>query len=92
MRWHNCLGHPSYSIVHQAISRNNLPCPSDDSPKLVCDSCQRAKSHQLPYANSHHISSHPLELVYSDVWGPAPNSVGGHKYYVSFIDDYRKFT
>jgi histone deacetylase 1/2 len=33
-----------------------------------------------------------LELVYSGVWGPAPSSVGGKKYYVSFIDDYSKFT
>jgi histone deacetylase 1/2 len=38
------------------------------------------------------VSKFPLELVYSDVWGPAPSSVGGKKYYVSFIDDYSKFT
>jgi histone deacetylase 1/2 len=30
--------------------------------------------------------------VYSDVWGHAPESVRGKKYYVSFIDDYNKFT
>ncbi|WVZ51377.1 hypothetical protein U9M48_002529 [Paspalum notatum var. saurae] len=53
---------------------------------------RKAKSHQLPYLQSHNISSHPLELVYSDIWGPAPNSVSGQKYYVSFIDDYNKFT
>jgi hypothetical protein len=34
----------------------------------------------------------PLELVYSGVWGPAPTSVGRKNYYVSFIDDYSKYT
>jgi hypothetical protein len=34
----------------------------------------------------------PLELVFSDVWGPAIDSFGGKKYYVFFIDDFRKFT
>jgi histone deacetylase 1/2 len=58
----------------------------------VCDACQKAKSHQLPYPKSSSSSSHPLELVYSDVWGHAPDSVGGKRYYVSFIDDYSKFT
>jgi histone deacetylase 1/2 len=30
-------------------------------------------------------------LIFSDVWGPAPDSVGRNKYYVSFIDDHSKF-
>lgn len=38
------------------------------------------------------MSKAPLELVFSDVWGPAPSSVGNKNYYVSFIDDFSKFT
>jgi histone deacetylase 1/2 len=38
------------------------------------------------------VSTSPLELVFSDVWGPASESFGRFKYYVSFIDDYSKFT
>jgi hypothetical protein len=37
------------------------------------------------------VSKFPLELVFSDVWGPAIESVGRRKYYVSFIDDFSKF-
>jgi hypothetical protein len=41
---------------------------------------------------SHHVSIAPLELTFSDVWGPAYNSIGRDNYYVSFIDDFNKFT
>jgi hypothetical protein len=46
----------------------------------------------LAYPKSNSVSAKPFELVFSDVWGPAPTSVGWHNYYVSFIDDYNKFT
>jgi histone deacetylase 1/2 len=57
----------------------------------VCDACQQAKSHQLPFSHTHKLSTSPLELIYSDVWGLAIPSAGGFKYYVSFIDDFSKF-
>jgi hypothetical protein len=70
------------------VSKNSLPCVSDSSPDLVCDACQQAKSHQLPYPKSSSVSTSPLELIFFDVWGP----IGRNKYYVSFIDDFSKFT
>ena len=91
-RWHNHLGHPASSIVQRVVSQNKLPCLSDPNKELVCDACQKGKHHQLPYPKSVSKSHVPLELVFSDVWGPAPDSVGRKNYYVSFIDDYSKFT
>jgi hypothetical protein len=38
------------------------------------------------------VSKAPLELVFSDVWGPTSSSVGRNNYYVNFIDNYSKFT
>jgi hypothetical protein len=58
----------------------------------VCDAYQKAKSCQLPYPRSSSVSSTPLELVFLDVWGPAPDSINKNKYYVSFLDDFSKFT
>ena len=91
-RWHSRLGHPSFPIVDHVVKNNKLPCISDQNLNSVCDSCMRAKSHQLPYPTSTSASNAPLEFVFSDVWGPAPVSVGRHAYYVSFIDDYSKYT
>jgi len=74
------------------LRNNDLPCVKDQDIDTICDSCKRAKSHQLPYPKSNSVSCNPLELIHSDVWGPAPFSVGKYSYYVSFIDDFSKHT
>jgi hypothetical protein len=90
--WHSRLGHPSLRIVRQVFSQNNLAI-QQSSASSVCHACQLEKSHRLPFHLSPTISSHPLDLVFSDVWGPSPiASVNGNKYYVCFIDDISKFT
>jgi hypothetical protein len=90
--WHNRLGHASNRVVEQVIRRKNLLSSQEFVNRSVCDVCQQAKSHQLPYSSSMSASKFPLELVYSGVWGPTPESVGRKKYHVSFIDDFSKFT
>ena len=90
--WHSRLGHASAPIILQIISRHKLSFSSSSSNVVICDACQMEKSHQLPYPKSNSVSSKPFELVFTDVWGPAPTSVGRRSYYVSFIDDYSKFT
>ena len=58
----------------------------------VCDACQQGKSHQLPFVSSTREVKNPLEIVFSDVWGPAQTSVSGHNYYVNIVDAYSRFT
>jgi histone deacetylase 1/2 len=89
--WHRRLGHASSFVVQQIVRKNQLSYSPEINP-YVCDSCQLAKSHQLPYPVSTSVSTVPFELVFSDVWGPAPASVSKHSYYVSFIDDFSKFS
>jgi hypothetical protein len=52
----------------------------------------RREKPSAPYPRSTSVSTGVLDLIFSDVWGLAPNSVSRHKYYVSFIDDFSKFT
>lgn len=51
---------------------------------------ERCLNFSLPTTPS--VSSHPLELVFSDVWGPSPiPSIEGHCYFVLFVDDFSKY-
>ena len=83
-RWHRRLGHPSSIIVSKIISQNKLPCVSLSNNELVCDACQKGMSHQLPYPKSISESKFPLELIFSDVWGPAIETVGRKKILFEF--------
>jgi hypothetical protein len=91
-RWHERLGHPSMVVVQRVLYDNKLAFSKESASAVVCDACQCAKSNQLPFPKSHSVSKAPLKLVFSDVRGPAPNSIGHNNYYVSFIDDFSKFT
>uniref|UniRef100_A0A8R7TQI2 GAG-pre-integrase domain-containing protein n=1 Tax=Triticum urartu TaxID=4572 RepID=A0A8R7TQI2_TRIUA len=73
-KWHSRLGHPSSAIVRHVLRKNKLSY--EPSVESVCDPCQQAKSHQLPYPISTSVSTAPLQLIFSDVWGPTPTSVG----------------
>jgi hypothetical protein len=91
-QWHARFSHLSSQVVQSLLHLHNLPCLQKYSVSSVCNACQLVKSHHLPYNNSIHRSTSPLELIFSDVWGHVPTSIGGFKYYISFIDDFSKFT
>ncbi|KAL4340276.1 hypothetical protein GQ457_08G017820 [Hibiscus cannabinus] len=64
----------------------------DDNSWFFQFSALFAKSHKLPFTDSHTVYSQPLELVVADVWGPAPLYSNGFLYYVAFTDAYSRYT
>ncbi|PKU69741.1 Retrovirus-related Pol polyprotein from transposon TNT 1-94 [Dendrobium catenatum] len=88
--WHNRLGHPNSRTLELIKNCNShLHIVSDFD---ICHSCNLAKAHKMPFEKSSNRRSTPLELVHSDVWGPAPvESTQGYKFYVLFVDDYTRF-
>jgi hypothetical protein len=89
--WHMRLGHPQSRVLSHIFSHhfnNQLPLSN-----TFCKHCVMGKMTQLPFSISTSCTQFPLQLVHSDVWGPAPiNSINGHRYYVIFVDDFTRFT
>jgi transposase InsO family protein len=86
------LGHPSDAIISSLVKNSLIPVSGSKKSQTLCESCQVAKSHKLPFLESNNRSSRLLELIHSDVWTSPITSVGGCKFYVLFIDDFSRFT
>lgn len=47
----------------------------------------------MPFSSSTTMYHTPLQLIYSDIWGPSPiPSINGSKYYIHHIDAHSKYT
>jgi hypothetical protein len=91
-QWHSRLGHPALKIVCRVLSAFHLPVSSNNG-SYSCSTCLGSKSKQLAFSVSTIRSNCPIELIFSDVWGLAPVfSKNGFKYYVSFIDDFSRYS
>ncbi|KAL5736391.1 hypothetical protein ACOSQ2_031179 [Xanthoceras sorbifolium] len=89
--WHSKLGHPSNLILQQILKQMHIP--SSINALSPCESCRYGKMHQLPFSRSSIKTKSPLELVYTDIWGPSPiSSLDGHKYYIVFVDCHTRFS
>ena len=67
--WHRHIGHAASPVVHRVLTSNKLPVDKIKT-NSVCPDCQLAKNLVLPFNNSTYVSKTPLELIFTDVWGP----------------------
>jgi hypothetical protein len=78
-------------LVNHLIHAFSLPINKTGSSSL-CTSCSQNKAHRQSFSTHGFISTTPLELIYTDVWGPSYDlGINGFKYYVIFVDHYTKY-
>jgi transposase InsO family protein len=88
--WHQRLGHPSFLLVQRMFPSLFLHNPVS---KFQCETCELAKHHRVSFPPSITKSNAPFVLVHTDVWGPSRVvSLSGHRWFVSFIDDFSRTT
>ena len=92
--WHKRIGHVNVqrlkSMQHQNIV-TGIPKFKIDGMLGVCEACQLGKQSKNAFPHDKHVSRNVLDVVLSDVWGPAKTtSMGGCRYYVTFIDDHTR--
>ena len=58
----------------------------------MCESCILGKQKKMSFLKTGKTQkAKKLELVHTDLWGPSPvASLGGSRYYITFIDDSRR--
>ena len=95
--WHNRFGHLGHDNVSKLIKGKmveRMYCDVQVKPKSVCEPCIMRKQHRIPYPKG--VSTRvteAFEVVHSEVCGPMRvNSYGGSQYFVTFIDDYKRYT
>lgn len=94
-RWHQRLGHSNYQRIRHMLSRDlisgvpQLPTASH----IQCEACIKGKHnrHRIPKQATNR-ATRPLELVHSDLCGPFPASLTGSRYFITFTDDYSRFS
>ena len=89
--WHSRLGHMSSKNMEVLVKEGFIP--KTEVGKLeFCEGCILGKSHKQSFPMAKHTTKGILEYLHSDLWGSpsTPESLGGCKYFISFIDDFSK--
>jgi len=88
--WHFRLGHLSN---HRLLSsKQSFPCINIDD-NSVCDICHYSRHRKVPFHLSVNKANKCYEMLHFDIWGPVSiQSIHGHKYFITTLDDYSHFT
>ncbi|KAH9753212.1 retrovirus-related pol polyprotein from transposon RE1 [Citrus sinensis] len=94
---HRRFGHHNSQTLMHLLKNNASINLSSNSIKQalnqICEACQMGKSHKLHFPITEIKTTKALELIHTDLWGPSPiSSRDGYTYYISFVDDFSRYT
>ena len=94
--WHRRLGHRNSDTIKKIVENNYAsgikinPCDHI----MICTSCIKGKMARTPFPKQTNSKAQkPLDLIHSDLCGPMKTMTPGKKkYFLTFIDDYSRYT
>jgi hypothetical protein len=94
---HRRLGHVSHERAKLLVKKGLVEGVTleANSEVVVCESCEWAKGERKAVSKVRESERRTTvgEEIHSDLWGPAPvESINHKRYYVSFTDDYSRYT
>ena len=93
--WHRRFGHLNTASIQYMINKEmveGISLQSNLLPDRICEPCLAGKQHRGPIPKiATHRATHALALVHSDVHELPVRNRAGHKYWVTFIDDFSRF-
>jgi len=91
--WHERLNHRALDAVECAVPHvEGLTIESKARPEHHCPACAAGKQHRDPFPASSSRASRPLELVHTDLSGPARvPGPGGVVYRLTITDDFTRW-
>nr|KYP51629.1 Retrovirus-related Pol polyprotein from transposon TNT 1-94 [Cajanus cajan] len=88
--WHLRLGHLSGSRLN--LLHEQFPFISKHINE-TCDICHLSKQKKFPYSISTSRATKMFDLIHMDIWGPfSKPSIYGHKYFLTILDDFSRYT
>lgn len=90
--WHNRLGHVSAASIKRLREMDLIP-NVDLNNLSKCQICVEAKFARKPFKSVENRQTELLELIHSDLADfKNTSSRGGKLYYITFVDDYSRYT
>lgn len=89
--WHQRMGHINFndlSKLQNCAEGIKLVTQKED---IICTSCLEGKQTRQPFKHEGSRANELLELIHSDMCGPMEiKSIGGARYFLTFVDDYSR--
>ena len=93
--WHKRLGHLGFYNLSKISTKEAIR----DIPKIVVPlnfvygHCQHGKHTRVSFKIKEHMTSHPSEIIHTDICGPTRTKIlQGDHYFMFLIDDYTRMT
>ena len=93
--WNQRLGHLSFDNLSKISTKEAIR----DLPKIVvpinsvCKHYQHGKQTRASFKIKEHMTSHPLEIIHTDLCGRnKTKSLQGYHYFMLLIEDYTRMT